>query len=126
MPHHHGQNVMMQLAYGLVNRWYWMPGWLHHPHGIGSPAADPAGQPPPPAAELGRKIAGWLGVSIRCALEILEEDNIRLSGILFNDYTERRYLMGENYSYGYYKASRYGHHYRYSYDSYGACGFSGA
>ena len=63
--------------------------------------------------------------AIRRALKILEEDGITLSGIIFNGYKERRYLMGENYSYGYYRTSRYGRHYRYSYDSYGAYGYSG-
>ena len=64
--------------------------------------------------------------AIRRALEILEEDAIPLSGIIFNGYKERRYLMSENYSYGYYKTSRYGRHYRYSCDSYGAYGYSGS
>ena len=63
--------------------------------------------------------------AIRRALEILEEDGIPLSGIIFNSYKERRYLMGENYSYGYYRTSRYGRSYRYSYDSYGSYGYSG-
>ena len=53
--------------------------------------------------------------AIRRALELLEEDGIPLSGIIFNGYKERRYLMSENYSYGYYKTSSY----RYSYESYG-------
>jgi capsular exopolysaccharide synthesis family protein len=63
--------------------------------------------------------------AIRRALEVLEGDGIPLSGIIFNGYKERRYLMGENYSYGYYKPSRYGRAYRYSYDSYGSYGYSG-
>jgi capsular exopolysaccharide synthesis family protein len=63
--------------------------------------------------------------AIRRALEILQDDCIPLSGIIFNGYRERRYLMGDNYSYGYYKPSRYGSTYRYSYDSYGSYGYSG-
>ncbi len=60
--------------------------------------------------------------AVRRALDVLEEDGIALSGIIFNGYKERRYLMGENYSYGYYRPTRYGHYYRYSYDSYGYSG----
>ena len=63
--------------------------------------------------------------AIRRALEVLEDDEIPLSGIIFNGYAERRYLMGENYSYGYYKPSRYGRSYRYCYDSYGSYGYGG-
>jgi len=32
----------------------------------------------------GGMIEGWLGISIRRALDILEEDGITLSGIIFN------------------------------------------
>lgn len=55
-------------------------------------------------------------------LEILVEDGTSLSGAIFNGYKERRRLMGENYSYGYYKTSRYGRAYRYGYGNYGAYG----
>jgi capsular exopolysaccharide synthesis family protein len=60
--------------------------------------------------------------AIRRALEILEEDGTHLSGIVFNGFKEKRRLMGENYSYGYYKTSRYGRAYRYGYSPYGAYG----
>ena len=59
-----------------------------------------------------------------CCLPV-DEDGIPLSGIIFNGYKERRYLMGENYSYGYYKPSRYGRAFQYSYDAYGSYGYSG-
>ena len=39
--------------------------------------------------------------AVRRTLMILAEDGIVPSGIIFNGYKERRYLMGENYSYGY-------------------------
>jgi len=55
-------------------------------------------------------------------LSILEEDGTALSGIVFNGFKEKRRLMGENYSYGYYRTSRYGRSYRYGYDSYGTYG----
>jgi capsular exopolysaccharide synthesis family protein len=55
-------------------------------------------------------------------LTILEEDGTSLSGIVFNGFKEKRRLMGENYSYGYYKTSRYGKAYRYGYNAYGAYG----
>ena len=61
------------------------------------------------------------GAVIR-ALTILEEDGTQLSGIVFNGFTEKRRLMGENYSYGYYKTSRYGRAYRYGYNAYGTYG----
>ena len=53
---------------------------------------------------------------------MLKEDGTPLSGIIFNSFLEKRRLMGENYSYGYYKTSRYGRAYRYGYGSYGAYG----
>ena len=53
-------------------------------------------------------------------LDILNEDGTKLSGIVFNGFKERRRLMGENYSYGYYRTSRYGKAYRYGYNSYGS------
>jgi hypothetical protein len=60
--------------------------------------------------------------AIRHVLNVLEEDGTPLSGIIFNGFLEKRRLMGENYSYGYYKTSRYGRAYRYGYGSYGAYG----
>ena len=58
--------------------------------------------------------------AVQRTLEILEEDGTALSGIVFNGFLEKRRLMGENYSYGYYKTSRYGRAYRYGYNAYGA------
>ncbi|WP_193212240.1 polysaccharide biosynthesis tyrosine autokinase [Luteolibacter marinus] len=60
--------------------------------------------------------------AIRRVLEVLDEDGTKLSGIVFNGFKEKRRLMGENYSYGYYKTSRYGRAYRYGYGAYGAYG----
>ncbi|MEI6655548.1 MAG: polysaccharide biosynthesis tyrosine autokinase [Verrucomicrobiota bacterium] len=60
--------------------------------------------------------------AIRRALEILDDDGTHLSGLVFNGFKEKRRLMGENYSYGYYKTSRYGRAYRYGYGAYGAYG----
>ena len=60
--------------------------------------------------------------AVRRVLQVLEEDGTQLSGIIFNAFLEKRRLMGENYSYGYYKTSRYGRAYRYGYGSYGAYG----
>lgn len=60
--------------------------------------------------------------AVRHVLKIIEEDGTPLSGIIFNGFLEKRRLMGENYSYGYYKTSRYGRAYRYGYGAYGAYG----
>ena len=59
--------------------------------------------------------------AVRRTLAIIEEDGIQPSGIIFNGYKERRFLMGENYSYGYYKSSRTGRSSRYRFDGY-RCG----
>jgi Mrp family chromosome partitioning ATPase len=58
--------------------------------------------------------------ALRLALDVLETDGVALSGIIFNGYEERRYLIGQNYSYGYYKSSRYGYANAYNYAAYGA------
>jgi len=60
--------------------------------------------------------------AVRHALNVLKNDGTQLSGIIFNGFQEKRRLMGQNYSYGYYKTSRYGRAYRYGYGSYGAYG----
>jgi succinoglycan biosynthesis transport protein ExoP len=44
------------------------------------------------------------------------------SGIVFNCFRESRWKIGQNYSYGYYRISRYGRPYYYGYGSYGAYG----
>lgn len=58
--------------------------------------------------------------AVRHVLGILEEDGTPISGIVFNGYKEKRSLIGANNSYGYYKTSRYGRSYSYSYGSYGS------
>ena len=61
--------------------------------------------------------------AVRRTFEILGEDGTTVSGIVFNGFKEKRRLMGENYSYGYYKTSRYGRAYNYGYGrAYGAYG----
>jgi len=61
--------------------------------------------------------------AVHRTIQILAEDGTHISGIIFNGFVEKRSLMGENYSYGYYKTSRYGRAYRYGYDAaYGAYG----
>ena len=61
--------------------------------------------------------------AIQRTLQILSEDGSILCGLIFNGFVEKRRLMGENYSYGYYKTSRYGRSYRYGYGKgYGAYG----
>ena len=52
----------------------------------------------------------------------MEEDGTPLSGVVFNGYKEKRRLIGQNYSYGQYKTSKYGGAYRYGYGAYGAYG----
>lgn len=64
--------------------------------------------------------------AIRRVLEVIEEDGVPLSGLIFNGFKERRRLMGENYSYGYYRTSRYGRAYQYGYGSYGSYGAYGS
>lgn len=60
--------------------------------------------------------------AVRRVLEVMEEDGTTLSGIVFNGFKEKRRLMGENYSYGYYRNNKYGNAYRYGYGSYGSYG----
>lgn len=60
--------------------------------------------------------------AVHRVLKILDEDGSSISGIVFNGFQEKRRLIGENYSYGYYKTSRYGRAYRYGYGAYGAYG----
>jgi len=60
--------------------------------------------------------------ALRRVLEVMDHDGTKLSGIIFNGFKEKRHLIGENYSYGYYKTSRFGRSYRYGYGSYGAYG----
>ncbi len=60
--------------------------------------------------------------AIRHLLRTLDEDGTQISGVVFNGFKEKRRLIGENNSYGYYKTSKYGRSYRYGYGSYGAYG----
>lgn len=60
--------------------------------------------------------------AVRHALSTLEEDRTSISGIVFNGFTEKRRLIGDNNTYGYYRTSRYGRAYRYGYGAYGAYG----
>lgn len=60
--------------------------------------------------------------AVRHVLSVLAEDGTSLSGVVFNGFREKRRLIGQNYSYGHYKTSRYGKAYRYGYGSYGAYG----
>jgi capsular exopolysaccharide synthesis family protein len=64
--------------------------------------------------------------AIHRVLEVVDEDGTQLSGLVFNGFKEKRRLMGQNYSYGYYKTSRYGRAYQYGYGSYGSYGAYGA
>ena len=58
--------------------------------------------------------------AVRRVISMMENDNNLPSGIVFNGFSEKRRLMGQNYSYGNYQTSRYGKAYRYGYGSYGA------
>lgn len=58
--------------------------------------------------------------AVRRVISMMENDNNLPSGIVFNGFTEKRRLMGQNYSYGNYQTSRYGKAYRYGYGSYGS------
>lgn len=60
--------------------------------------------------------------AVRHVLSTLDDDGTSISGIIFNGFKEKRRLIGENHSYGYYKTSRFGRAYRYGYGSYGAYG----
>ncbi len=60
--------------------------------------------------------------AVRHLLKTLDEDGTTVSGVVFNGFTEKRRLIGENNSYGYYKTSKYGRAYRYGYGAYGAYG----
>jgi polysaccharide biosynthesis transport protein len=58
----------------------------------------------------------------RRVMSILKNDNIMPDGIIFNSFSEKRRLMGLNYSYGNYQTNKYGKAYRYGYGSYGVYG----
>lgn len=58
--------------------------------------------------------------AVRRAISLLEQDNNLPSGIVFNGFSEKRRLIGQNYSYGNYQTNKYGKAYRYGYGSYGS------
>lgn len=59
-------------------------------------------------------------------LELLGTADSPPSGIVFNGFKETRRMIGENYSYGSYRLSRYGRPYQYGYGSYGSYGAYGS
>jgi capsular exopolysaccharide synthesis family protein len=61
------------------------------------------------------------GATLR-TLELLNSGGSPPSGLVVNGYIESRRMIGQNYSYGAYRMSRYGKSYRYGYGSYGAYG----
>ncbi|MGD7654434.1 MAG: polysaccharide biosynthesis tyrosine autokinase [Verrucomicrobiales bacterium] len=60
--------------------------------------------------------------AVRRTLEVMQDDGNPPSGLVFNGFKEKRRLIGQNYSYGYYRTSKYGRAYRYGYGSYGSYG----
>lgn len=60
------------------------------------------------------------------ALEMLDSAGTPPSGMVFNGFKESRRLVGENYSYGYYRLGRGGRTGRYGYGAYGSYGAYGA
>lgn len=55
-------------------------------------------------------------------IKLLETSGNAPAGIVFNGFKETRRMIGQNYSYGSYRLSRYGRPYQYGYGSYGAYG----
>lgn len=60
--------------------------------------------------------------AVRRVISLLDHDNNLPSGIVFNGFSEKRRLIGQNYSYGNYQTNKYGNSYRYGYGSYGSYG----
>lgn len=60
--------------------------------------------------------------AVRRVIGLLEHDQHLPSGIVFNGFSEKRRLIGQNYSYGNYQTNKYGSSYRYGYGSYGSYG----
>ncbi len=58
--------------------------------------------------------------AVRRVISLLENDSTLPSGVVFNGFSEKRRLIGQNYSYGNYQTNKYGKAYRYGYGSYGA------
>lgn len=63
--------------------------------------------------------------AVRRVISLLDHDQNLPSGIVFNGFSEKRRLIGQNYSYGNYQNNRYGKAYRYGYGSYGSYGSDG-
>ncbi|GAA5117608.1 exopolysaccharide regulatory tyrosine autokinase VpsO [Luteolibacter yonseiensis] len=60
--------------------------------------------------------------AVRRVVSLLDHDHNLPSGVVFNGFSEKRRLIGQNYSYGNYATSKYGNAYRYGYGSYGSYG----
>jgi len=58
--------------------------------------------------------------AVRRVISLLGNDRTLPSGVILNGYSEKRRLIGQNYSYGNYQTNKYGKAYRYGYGSYGA------
>lgn len=52
--------------------------------------------------------------AVKRAVNTLQSSGVVPEGVVFNSYLEKRFLVGENYSYGYYQSGKYG------YGSYGS------
>ena len=59
-------------------------------------------------------------------IELLGSSHTPPVGLVFNGFKETRRMIGENYSYGSYRLSRYGRPYQYGYGSYGSYGAYGS
>lgn len=64
--------------------------------------------------------------AVHRALELLLSADTPPSGLVFNGFKESRRMIGQNYSYGNYRMSRYGRPYQYGYGSHGAYSAYGA
>ena len=60
--------------------------------------------------------------AVRRVISLLDQDENLPNGVVFNGFTEKRRLIGQNYSYGNYQANKFGKAYRYGYGSYGSYG----
>ena len=61
--------------------------------------------------------------AVQRAVNTLKSSGVLPEGIVFNGYVEKRFLIGANYSYGYYRYGRYNYgygKYKYGYGSYGS------
>jgi capsular exopolysaccharide synthesis family protein len=59
--------------------------------------------------------------AVKRAVSTLKSSGVYPEGIVFNGYVEKRFLIGSNYSYGYYRYGKYNYGYgKYGYGSYGS------